>query len=302
MTEKRKRGRPKKYIPPERIVEGICSQPDPDARFGSGNLIEFVHDTASDIKMLVNLLNKMKSNTLQIKFSPNSMKILALDHCKKVVTLADINVSEVIRYYCKDEYVISLNVSILHKIISTCPNDKMLRHLSIVYNEACLNTNIQILTIHNSGMRDCDRIDIMNIHPLPEWDTAIEYLNSLSSYPLKCNISNDDFRGAINKATKSSKGAVQFEKESQTSPLRMIQSNNNMTGCTEFPDTDVTSVHNGELVAVRCSTTYLRNLAKLRLSDSISLYMENDKPLITVQTKNILNVMIVIPFHYRNET
>jgi len=296
-TKKRRRGRPRKYVVVEKKVQGICSTTDPEERFGQGNIIELVCNSASELKKIVNLAQKIKSDNMQFQFTRNEIKILAQDHAKQVILLASINANKVARYFCdRNSEYISIQTQRLYKITSTLSQGgRALDCLAIACTDADLNSAIRVVTIHTNGYRECDWIDIIHIDPDPAWETSGNTVLNIDNYPLKMGMDTNMFKNAISKAMKLS-NSIRFEKIDKASPLKITYASQKCTGTGVFPEDGVTIEHTGELVVVNSKPIYIRTLILLILSDYIRLYMDNNSPFVAKSVLNdVFEVIMIIP-------
>jgi hypothetical protein len=126
----RKPGRPKHVrLPPTVHNHGVVEHPDDEQ-----NVTEFLYQTPSVIRKLINMLKTYYVHVITFDFTIDSLIITASDHTSRVPIIVSFNCNDVLRYYCRQPFKISMNRVYLDKIASTITYD---------YNTVSLTSNAQ---------------------------------------------------------------------------------------------------------------------------------------------------------------
>lgn len=191
-------GRPKKItnkreIPRLGIVAAPKNADSTDPRMH--NTMEIIYENPDMFKKLFNMFKQFNAKKLNIRFTKNSVIIIATDHVGSIEVKGEIMGSRLNRYYCESEFEHGVDYKTVFRNLKSLKRD----HGSICFITTKETQKSQLIMVLHHDTVDEDSNDAIFIDKPETYDeNMFKDLDDLDSYPLRFTLDTKYFRDKVN--------------------------------------------------------------------------------------------------------
>lgn len=171
-----------------------------------GNLIEFSSDCPGIFKTIFTFIKLIKIPEIHMKFTPNSFKIFGRDHTGNSICVVQIDCSNAIWYYCKQDYTLFFDTQIITSVIKKMNKDDL--KISFLYKSIYEGEKFMIVQTLNSGPKNESFITLLpaccetNLDDLYDKERYFEIENTQEDFDLNFSIDKKSFKTLVSNAEK----------------------------------------------------------------------------------------------------
>ena len=185
---KRKRGRP-----PNKVVQSIVKNGIVDKPTINSAVMELQYHIPIIFKKIFSLFEQIKIHDLKIEFKHKYILIKTIDNVEKNIILLTINCEEMISYYCKFEFEINIDSSILQSLLKKI--DKCFTTICFYSTEENYNNELNIILYRSDyKMKEKHVIKLIDINSMEEKINNIKLSNEYMSYPIQFEFNSKFFK------------------------------------------------------------------------------------------------------------
>jgi hypothetical protein len=200
MKKTRRPGRPRKFkIKTNENRQGIVNEPlNKNDSENEQNVMEFSYDNPMMLKKIFSLFKSMNVNNINIEFKKENVEITTSDRIKKNIIHVQIHGKELNRYYCEEEFVISIDPQETERIFQSLDEEFNIIHF--ISKRFSYKHKISIIMYH--VMTGSNIIYEININHIDSKSNGIqEMLDKYSEYPIKFTLDGKFFKKYISNAS-----------------------------------------------------------------------------------------------------
>jgi len=278
VVKRKKPGRPKKVSSAKNIkFEGVK-----DTGLKENTVMELIYHDPVPLRKMMSLFKSMNVQDLTFHFTKEKATIYTQDHFKKTILKVDILGSKIYRYYCSEEFKITIDPhSLEEKFNLLTPSCEKIMFYS-EKNKQHSTLSLMIDCIKNLGTNSTHNISLIKSNPFSE------KIPDTDLYPLSMEINSKAFKLYINNIHScSDEFTIQKENDSEIVLFRYIsrdkKTDNNIIRFYNNPGKGIKINYKSDdkeylfLTSVRCE--YCKPLSNILLSDKIILRAHKTKRL-----------------------
>jgi hypothetical protein len=288
-------GRPRKNPKKEPIPKkGITRM----AVSGDETMLEFLYDCPFNIKRVILFFKSLAASQIQIIFRPTDVIMYAKDHHKKSDIYVKIDATKINQYFCKN--VFDIGVSLREMDLSLSKVDKDYGSIVIFSTTSDSQKNITLMYEDMMQQDFKDNIDLVGQYQ--HMENEHEFLDE--DYTIQFEWPGKYFKKVID-GIKQISGQIAFVQSEHDNPMEIqYVSRNRKLRCNQ------TIKHNDKIkfksnikddssFRVEVKVDYLRPIAASHFADKITIYLDENKKLMTkaqiddgaIEIKTLTNII-----------
>ncbi len=278
-TVKRGRGRPpKNKVAPDVVKNGIVSTPTlKDA------VMELQYHIPIVFKKIFSLFEQIKIHNLKIEFKSRYILIKTIDSVEKNTILLTINCEEMVSYYCKFDFEINIDSNILQKLLKKI--DSLYTDICFYSTEENYNNEINIILYQSDvKMKEKHIIKLTDNDSIEDTIKNIKLTNEYKTYPIQLKFKSKFFKKLINDINSISDEFIIEKKFNSPLTFKYKNVQNKLISKNMFKSSNdislVSTQEQGDIFGATTYTTQIKPISSNILSDTIKIYLKQDKDIV----------------------
>ena len=283
-TKPRSRGRPKitkiSNHPVNGIVDSPCNINTEDPKYT--NVMELLYDNPMIFSKILKLLRKYNAISVRFKFTLTDIFMYTYDHLGKNIIYIKLIGERINRYYCKEPFDISVNVSKFFDIMHYINNS----YEYILFETNTYNKSSKISLSFKDADTESVETDIFELDGLEAdiWDEIISIIECEDNYPIKIEMPHKKFKKNVNTWTRGT-GLIRVEKighehlmvkcnhKDGRGSFKMDYKNNPLI-------TVISDIEEDDVFSANINLNYIKFYANTLVGDRIEWAIDMDRPCI----------------------
>lgn len=274
---KRAPGRPRKTAPrTPKPKNGIVRTPSDSIHF-----VEFLYDKPLVFKKLWQFFKLMAVDKIQINFTKDNIFMWCHDHHKKSHIRVKINCSETNHYFCQEDLEIGLLCKNPELVINTI--DKTCNSILFLSTQDNTQKNIQIVLKNDIEFEDVHKIELIG-----EYDRIEDNEKFMDDdYTIKFKLPCKHFKKMISDIrTFSDQATIRQDGCGEPLMFEYIKHDKKIKSTTKAINSKLISLEsnleNEDTFRTSFKVDYVKPISQAVLSEHISIYADENKPLMFV--------------------
>lgn len=277
VVKQSKRGRPRKIIENNILKRGIIEEPT------LGNAImELQYNIPIIFKKIFSLFEQIKIHDLKLEFKNKFILIKTIDSTERNIILLTINCEDMVSYYCKFDFEISIDSNVLQTLLKKI--DKCYTDIVFYSTEENYNVELNIILFRSDfNVKEKHVIKITDKDHFEENISSIgniKFSNNYASYPIQFELNSKFFKKLITDISSISGEFIIEKKYNAPLTVKYKNTQSKIVCKNIFKNAkDIKLVSNqevGDIYGATLFTTQIKPISSILLSDNIKVYLKQD--------------------------